>query len=192
MAARWGKGRLLNIGCAHGADFVPFGESFELWGLDSSREMIKLAGGYAAKHGLTVNLVTGNAACLPLGSGSFDCAIAVAVYHHLKTEDERASGFRELRRVLKPGGEAFISVWNGEQTRFHGKGKEIMVPWKTDGCDVPRYYYLYSWLELEHAVKEAGLRVLRSFPEASYRRSERHLSKNLCVLAGRARCCFCC
>ena len=32
LAERWQKGRLLNLGCGHGADFIPFKDSFELYG----------------------------------------------------------------------------------------------------------------------------------------------------------------
>ena len=30
LAGRWQKGRLLNVGCAHGPDFLPFRQNFEI------------------------------------------------------------------------------------------------------------------------------------------------------------------
>ena len=33
LAGRWQKGRLLNVGSGHGADFLPFKDRFELYGV---------------------------------------------------------------------------------------------------------------------------------------------------------------
>ena len=41
LAKRWQKGKLLNLGSGHGADFLPFKDNFELYGVDFSGEMIK-------------------------------------------------------------------------------------------------------------------------------------------------------
>ena len=41
LAGRWHSGKLLNIGCGHGADLLAFGEGFELWGIDSSPAMLR-------------------------------------------------------------------------------------------------------------------------------------------------------
>ncbi|MFH1663065.1 MAG: class I SAM-dependent methyltransferase, partial [Chloroflexota bacterium] len=56
LAERWQKGRLLNLGCAHGPDFLPFVNEFELYGVDFSPEMLNLAGKYAAKYKYNVKL----------------------------------------------------------------------------------------------------------------------------------------
>ena len=47
LAKEWGQGKLLNLGCGHGADFLPFTKSFELYGVDFSDEMIRLARKYS-------------------------------------------------------------------------------------------------------------------------------------------------
>ena len=47
LAARWREGRLLNLGCAHGPDFLPFRDGFELYGVDFSLGMLELARKYA-------------------------------------------------------------------------------------------------------------------------------------------------
>ena len=56
LAKAWGRGKLLNLGCGHGADFLPFAKNFELYGIDFSDEMIRLARKYAAKFDFPVNL----------------------------------------------------------------------------------------------------------------------------------------
>lgn len=133
LAKRWGKGRLLNIGSGHGADFLPFKDNFELYGVDFSGEMIKLARRYSHKFEFPVNLQIANVRHLPFADKSFDWAISVATYHHLKGRDDQLSALKELRRVLKPGAEAFITVWNRCQPRFWFKKKRWLYPGKPGG-----------------------------------------------------------
>ncbi|MBL7124951.1 MAG: class I SAM-dependent methyltransferase, partial [Dehalococcoidales bacterium] len=92
------------------------------------------------------------------------------------------TALNELRRVLKPGGEAFITVWNRWQPRFWFKPNEVAVPWRKRGKTLYRYYYLFSYPELESLVKRAGFKVLKSFPESSYRFPLKLFSRNICLL----------
>ncbi|MBI2831343.1 MAG: class I SAM-dependent methyltransferase [Chloroflexi bacterium] len=182
MAERWQSGRLLNVGCAHGPDFIPFIQGFELHGVDFSIEMLKLARKYARKYDFQVSLALADVCHLPYQDETFDWAIAVATYHHVRGGEGQLAALRELRRVLKPGGEAFITVWNGWQPRFWFKGKETYVPWRTGDETLQRYYYLFSYPELERLARKAGFEVLKSFPESSYSFPVKHFSRNICLL----------
>jgi SAM-dependent methyltransferase len=182
LAPRWQRGRLLNIGCAHGPDFLPFRQGFELYGLDYAAGMLKLARKYAEKFEFSVSLVEADARRLPYKDGAFDWAIAVATYHHIENREDRLPALQELRRVLKPGGEAFITVWNRWQPKFWFRRKRIAVPWRTGGKTLYRYYYLFSYPELEKLVKKAGFEVLASFPENSYRFPVKAFARNVCLL----------
>jgi ubiquinone/menaquinone biosynthesis C-methylase UbiE len=183
LAERWQKGRLLNVGSGHGPDFLPFKDKFELYGLDFSSEMIKLARRYSHKFQFQVNLQVADARYLPFADRSFDWAIAVATYHHLKGREDQLKALQELKRVLKPGAEAFITVWNRCQTRFWSKGREVAVPWKAKkGQTIQRYYYLFTYWEIEKLVRKAGFQILRSFPEASYHFPVKYFSRNICLL----------
>ncbi len=182
LARRWVKGTLLNIGCAHGPDFLPFKEGFELYGVDFSPEMIRLARRYAHKFSLDVNLQVADARHLPYADETFDWAISIATLHHLRGRDEQLAALGEMKRVLKPGGEAFITVWNRFQPRFWLKGKEVYVPWRTGDRVLRRYYYLFSYPEIEGLVSKAGFRLLRSFPESSFRFPVKFFSRNICLL----------
>jgi len=173
---------LLNIGCAHGPDFLPFIGSFELHGVDFSVEMLRFAGKYSDKFSFDTSLVLADVTRLPYADSTFDRAISVATYHHLR-RSEQAAALGELRRVLKPGGEAFVTVWNGWQPRFWFKGKEPTIPWRTSGETLYRYYYLFSYPELIKLVRWAGFRVLR-FPEGD-RFPAKLFSRNICLLVAR-------
>ncbi|MCJ7425741.1 MAG: methyltransferase domain-containing protein [Dehalococcoidales bacterium] len=181
LAWRWQKGRLLNVGCAHGPDFLPFKDGFELYGVDFSAEMLKLAEKYSQKFGFAVQLALADVRRLPYPDESFDWAISVATYHHLGG-GEHQEALRELKRVLKPGGEAFITVWNRGQPRFWFKPKEVKVPWRQRGKTLYRRYYLFSYAELERLAKEAGFEVIKSFPESAYRFPLKAFSRNICLL----------
>ena len=182
LAKQWRHGKLLNIGCAHGPDFLPFINKFELHGVDFSSKMLQFAQKYAKKNKLTLNIIEADARCLPYTKESFDWAIAIATYHHLEDNEERLQAIRELQRVLKPQSEAFITVWNRWQPRFWLKTKNIRVPWKSQEKTLCRYYYLFSYHELEKLVKKAGFQVIKSFPENSYLFPIKSFSRNICIL----------
>jgi SAM-dependent methyltransferase len=182
LAKRWKDGRLLNIGCAHGPDFLPFKDSFELWGLDSSGPMINMAVKYCAKFKFEANVLVADAVNLPFAGHSFDWVVAVATYHHISVKQGRESAFPELRRVLRPGGEAFITVWNRWQSKFWNRGKEVLVPWRTGDKEILRYYYLFTYTEIISLLKNAGLTVLKTYPEGRYNLPAKYFSRNICVL----------
>jgi tRNA (uracil-5-)-methyltransferase TRM9 len=184
LAKRWQRGKLLNLGCAHGPDFLPFRRGFELYGVDFSAEMLKFARKYSKKFGFSVKLALADVRELPYPDETFDWAISVATYHHLSSGEHQAA-LNELRRVLKPGGEAFISVWNRGQPRFWFKSKELKVPWRKGGKTLYRYHYLFSYPELERLVKKSGFAIIKSFSESAYRFPVKFFSRNICLLVKR-------
>jgi tRNA (uracil-5-)-methyltransferase TRM9 len=186
LAQGWQKGRLLNVGCAHGPDFLPFSKSFELYGVDFSTEMLSFARKYSEKFAFAVNLSLANVSYLPYSDKTFDWAISVATYHHIKYKEERLKAFLELRRVLKPGGEAFVTVWNRWQPRFWFSGKEVAVPWRQRSKTLYRDYYLFSYRELEGLARQAGFQVTESLPESAYRLPIKLFSRNICLLLRKA------
>jgi len=182
LSQKWKQGRLLNIGCAHGSDFLPFRQNFELYGIDFSHQMIKQAIKYSIKFSLYAKLITADALSLPFSDNSFDWAIAIATYHHIKGEYEREKAFAELKRVLKPGGEAFLTVWNRRQPRFLFKRQNQQIPWKQKDRILYRYYHLFSAGELRSALIKAGFTVIATQPEKTYSFSIPGFSRNICIL----------
>lgn len=182
ISARWKGGRLLNVGCGHGPDFIPLAGRFSLYGVDFSSRMIQFARKYSRKHGFEVRLAVADALELPFPDNCFDYTISIAAYHNIEGKSERRRAFSELCRVVKPGGEAFLTVWNRWQPSFWFSGKDTMVPWRTRKKTLNRYYYLYGRGELLKDLKSAGFQVVSVFPERSYRLPVPWFSRNICVL----------
>jgi len=182
LAQRWKTGKLLNLGCGHGADFLPFKNAFELYGMDYSEGMLEQAKRFAQKHAFSVSTTQADLRALPYASESFEQAIAVATYHHIKGHAEQLKALAGLHRVLKPGGEAFITAWNRLQPRFWFKSKEILLPFSVGPQTIERYYYLFTFGELEKLARKSGFDILRSAPESRYHFPVKAFSRNICLL----------
>lgn len=182
LALRWKHGKLLNLGCGHGADFIPFKDNFELSGVDFSAAMLNMACRYAQKYHFEARLDLADIRSLPYAGASFDWAIAVASLHHLKGHAAQMQALCELKRVLRPGAEAFITVWNHWQPRFWFKRREVMLPWHSGGSTAYRYYYLFSYPEIEKLARQTGFIVLRAMPENRYKLPLKYFSRNICLL----------
>jgi SAM-dependent methyltransferase len=99
-----------------------------------------------------------------------------------KGKEERLKALIELRRVLKPGAEAFITVWNKWQPAFWFKTKDVKIPWKEKNTTLFRYYHLFSYNEAVKLAVRAGFKVLTLRPEKRYRFPVKYFSWNICLL----------
>ncbi|APV44286.1 Methyltransferase domain-containing protein [Dehalogenimonas formicexedens] len=182
LARRWEKGKLLNLGCGHGADFLPFKDSFDLTGIDISSEMLKFAEKFMRKHGFQADLKQADMRLIPYRDASFDFELAVASLHHIDDKPGREKAAREMFRVLKPGGEAFITVWNAFQPRFIFRNRDVHIPWRAKDEVIERFYHLFSYRELEKLFESAGFRIISSRPESTYHLPVKYFSRNICLL----------
>lgn len=181
---RWNGGKLLNLGCAHGADFLPFDEErFEFYGTDISLKLLRNAEKYAKKFEVNFNLFLSDMRKLPLGENKFDYVICVASLHHLLSKEERLDALEEMKKVLKEGGEAFLTVWNKWNPSFLFKNKIMEKSWDFKGRELKRKYYLYTYPELKEDLKNAGFKVLWTKPEKSYSFPLKYFSENILTLA---------
>jgi len=110
--ARIKKGdHVLDLGSGAGNDcFVAraiVGETGKVTGLDITEQMIRKAKENCAKLGFTnVELVAGDIEEMPFGEKIFDVVISNCV---LNLVPEKVKAFREIFRVLKPGGHFCVS-----------------------------------------------------------------------------------
>ncbi|MBI4486719.1 MAG: class I SAM-dependent methyltransferase, partial [Acidobacteria bacterium] len=105
------RGRsVLDVGCGAGVDLVRFAKGgAAVTGVDLSRPAIELAAANFAHQGLTADLRVADGEQLPFADDSFDLVFAHGVVQY--TADPRQL-VDEVRRVVKPGGEAIFQVYN--------------------------------------------------------------------------------
>lgn len=101
---------------------------------------------------------------IPLRDATMDAAVYCAGLHGLPTAEGRAASLRELRRVLRPGGLAQVTVWSRDAPRFAAMGlpagpADATVPWKADGAVEERHYHLYTAEALRGDLEAAGFEV---------------------------------
>lgn len=182
-ASLWPKGKLLDIGCGIAAYSIIFAKhDFECVGIDISKQLLFWAKKNTEKNGVKFPLIKASCLDLPFKDGTFDYAISIAVFHHLDSDEKRLKAFREVYRILRPGGTALITCWNKTQPRFVFGSRDRYVKWSHKGQDYHRYYHLFSYSEMRRLAESTGFEVLKLFAEDSYRFPFRLFSKNVCAL----------
>jgi arsenite methyltransferase len=100
--------RVLDLGCGAGMDaLIAAGRGAHVTGVDFARAMLTRARASARQVGLTnVEFREGSAESIPSPDGCFDIALVNGIFN---LNPARDSIFRELFRVLQPGGTVFAS-----------------------------------------------------------------------------------
>ncbi len=75
-------------------------------GLEISRTFVEIARRNAQKAGVEIEILQGNAASMPFPDGTFDLLFCTSAFKNFR---EPFAALREMRRVLKTGGKAWIS-----------------------------------------------------------------------------------
>lgn len=158
--------RVLDIGCGNGRNLAQFSaRGFDCYGIDFSKKMIAEAEKGFKRNSLRAKFKVADAREIPYHSGSFEHCLFVATLHHLKREKDRTTALKELKRVLKPGGTAIVSVWNKYSfghPHLALRPKETYIVWKRKGKEHLRYYHLFDHWELKRLIEDSGLTILKS------------------------------
>jgi SAM-dependent methyltransferase len=133
--------RILDVGCGTGANLEMLAQFGDAEGVDVSEDALA----FCRARGLT-KVTHGEAERLPYADDSFDLVTALDVVEHL---DDDASGLREMRRVLRPGGRALLFV------------PAFMWLWGVQD-DVSHHRRRYTLPQLKGRVREAGFEVERA------------------------------
>ncbi|MBI5393889.1 MAG: class I SAM-dependent methyltransferase [Verrucomicrobia bacterium] len=104
-----GGERVLEVGFGSGLTFVNLHEAYrEIHGLDLTADCGQVAGLFQ-RHGIATRLTNGNVLRMPYPDNHFDTVLLISILEHLRPE-ELEPAFREIRRVLKPGGQVVYGV----------------------------------------------------------------------------------
>jgi tRNA (uracil-5-)-methyltransferase TRM9 len=164
---------VLDVGCGHGRHSRPLAlTGHRVVGIDLSRRLLSIGKKSTTKSRefQTIEWIAAEATALPFPDGIFDEALSIAVLHHLPTREDRVRALEEMRRVLRAGGTAFVTVWSIEHPRVaellggRPKKPDVEIPWRLpDGSVVSRPYHLFREGELGESVIESGLQGERFF-----------------------------
>ena len=101
---------LLEVGCGVGIDLVRFAHAgANVTGIDLSKVAIDLAHRNFMQSGLNADLFIMNGECMQFADDTFDVVYAHGV---LQYTADTGKMIAEIHRVLKPGGEAIVMVYN--------------------------------------------------------------------------------
>jgi SAM-dependent methyltransferase len=108
-----GDGRsLLDVGCNWGRWTIASARAgFRPTGIDPSKKAIAAARRVAEQLEVAAEYVVGDARELPFADESFEVVFSYSVLQHLPKDDVRVV-VGEIKRVLKPGGQAWIEMPN--------------------------------------------------------------------------------
>ena len=102
--------KILDIASGDGRHLVPLAEmGYEVTGLDFALTGLKVTEEKLKNKGLTANLVQGDFHALPFEPGSFDSAYSTQALNRNDWEGAKQT-FKEVARILKPGGLFFLRV----------------------------------------------------------------------------------
>lgn len=102
------SGKILDVGCGTGLCAIQIAKDdrYEVAGIDTSAEMIKMCEKNAKKERVTADFRVATASQPPFEDHEFDMIVSNGSLHHWEKPVEV---FNEMYRVLKPGGSVFVN-----------------------------------------------------------------------------------
>ncbi|MEK7164778.1 MAG: class I SAM-dependent methyltransferase [Patescibacteria group bacterium] len=168
---------VLDIGCGTGRVRQALPADLDYTGLDNSPELLEVARRKYANN----KFVQADARDLPLPDNSFDVVLLIATVHHFFAQADRLKVLQEARRVLKPGGQIYLTVWNLNRPKFwhNWRGwRKVYIPNQHD-TKIIRQYYTYTLLGLKKELKAVGFNIA----QIGYNKGSWLKSRNIVVKA---------
>lgn len=123
ISARWekqGYRDLLDFGCGLGRHSVFFSrQGFNVSAFDLSIDGVNHLRDWAKKDALDIDMQVADMLSLPYADSAFDCLFAYHVISHTDTNGMKTI-MNEIKRVVKPQGEIYITLCSKESWSFTG------------------------------------------------------------------------
>lgn len=104
-----GGDAVLEVGFGTGLSFINLSRMYgKIYGIDLTANIEEVLSTFSAR-GIHPELINGNVLEMPYPDCSFDTVLLISILEHLKPAD-LGRAFREIRRVLKPGGQVVYGV----------------------------------------------------------------------------------
>jgi ubiquinone/menaquinone biosynthesis C-methylase UbiE len=121
--SRWHGRKILEVGCGAGTDLLQFARvGADVHAVDLSPHSVELAKTRLKIYGFKGEIQEADAEHLPFPDNTFDLIYSWGVIHHTP---DTAAAVKEIHRVLKPGGQIRIMIYN----RYSWLGLKMYVRW---------------------------------------------------------------
>ena len=174
---------LVDIGCGWGRWSIAAARAgFQPIGLDLHIDALAAATRVSQQLNVRGNFLCAGVEELPLGTASVDCAFSYSVLQHIQ-KNIVLRGFREIARVLKPGGTCIVQLPN--KIGLNSVAQQVRRGFREAraGSFEMRYW---SHDEIRRGLEEAGLRAVRIRADGFFSQNPQLADLDLLSLPGKA------
>ena len=187
--AQMGYENILDFGCGLGRHSIYFAkQGFKVSAFDLSEEGTNYLANWAKEEALNINIKTADMLNLPYEENTFDAIFAYHVISHTDTKGMvRILG--EIYRVLKPGGEIYLTLCSKETWSFKDSGypklDENTVIKTEEGPEegIPHFYVTLE--DTIRLLKEFEIEKIRHTDDCYFAGAKQN-SKHYFILAKKA------
>ncbi len=116
----------LDLGCGLGRHSFQFASAgFSVYSLDLSVEAVEFVREKASEKNLSIQAFNGDMTDMPFEDDHIDCLLAFHVLSHTDTPGMQKV-IREIERVVKPGGEVFITLCSKDAWSYKEAGFPVI------------------------------------------------------------------
>jgi ubiquinone/menaquinone biosynthesis C-methylase UbiE len=111
--------KILDLACGYGRFTIPLAkQGYNIQGIDISPNLIAKAKKTSKKERLSLKFQIGDMKTLPYDNNSFDSIICMwSAFIELSKEKDQIKALKEMLRILKEGGFAFLEMPKPEKTK---------------------------------------------------------------------------
>lgn len=154
-------GKIIEAGCGLGYYVLALERrGYKIEGVEWSRKAVDLIKQRYPK----LKVKTGDVRKLTVKDGYYSGYISLGVVEHFQSGPE--DYLREVNRILRPGGVAFISVPHFNLLR---RVKSLLGCYRGDPAGLDFYQYAFTETEIDGLIEKAGFKVIDHFRYDAYK-----------------------